>query len=93
MSKLQPLPSKQGCSLPSRRIGFGGKGKYCLYDTNGKERNDARGRTIHSIGGELTPIEADGPYPVMADIEMFDLPSDNDMKTSWGFDLTTQPRE
>ena len=73
--------------------GFGGKGKYCLYDTNGKERNDARGRTIHSIGSELTPIDADGPYPVMADIEMFDPLSDNDMKTSWGFDMATQPRE
>ena len=68
--------------------GFGGKGKYCLYDTNGKERNDVRGRNIQAISRELKPIEADGPFPVMADIEMFDTPTDNDMKTSWGFDLS-----
>ena len=73
--------------------GFGGKGKYCLYDTNGKERSDARGRTIHAIGGELKPIEADGPYPVMADVEMFDQPTENDMRTNWGFDLTPPTSE
>lgn len=72
--------------------GFGGKGKFCLYDTNGKERSDARGRGIQSIGGELKPIEADGPFPIMADIEMFDPITDNDMKTTWGFDLAP-PRD
>ena len=73
--------------------GFGGKGKYCLYDTNGKERSDARGRNIQAISGELKRIDADGPYPVMADIEMFDPITDNDMKTNWGFDLAPQPSE
>ena len=52
--------------------GFGGEGKYCLFDAEGKERNDVRGRDIHAIGGELKFIDADGVYPIMADVEMYD---------------------
>ena len=72
--------------------GFGGTGKYCLYDAKGKERNDSMGRNINAIRGELYSIEADGNYPIMADIEMFDQIKDNDMKTTWGFDLL-RPQE
>ena len=67
--------------------GFGGKGKYCLYDAEGKERNDARGRNIHAIGSELKFIDADGPYPIMADVEMFDQIEDKDMTSRWGVDM------
>ena len=67
--------------------GFGGKGKYCLFDEDGKERNDARGRNIHAIGNEFKPIEADGVYPIMADIEMFDQISNEAMKSSWGSEV------
>ena len=67
---------------------FGGKGKYCLFDADGKERNDVKGRNIHAIGGELKFIEADGVYPIMADIEMFDQPTDNAMDdNNWGTDM------
>ena len=73
--------------------GFGGKGKYCLFDANGKERNDARGRTIHAIGPELKFIEADGVYPIMADVEMFDEVNDSNMQTNWGVDVLPDSRE
>ena len=73
--------------------GFGGKGKYCLFDAKGKERNDARGRNIHAIRNELEFIEADGVHPIMADVEMFDQLTDNDMKTCWGFDLSTPQKD
>lgn len=67
--------------------GFGGKGKYCLFDADGNERNDARGRNIHAIGSEFKFIEADGAYPIMADVEMFDKPTDRDMTSQLGIDL------
>ena len=67
--------------------GFGGKGKYCLFDADGKERNDARGRNIQAIGNDFEFIDADGVYPIMADIEMFDQVSDMNMKSSWGVDM------
>ena len=73
--------------------GFGGKGKYCLFDANGKERNDAKGRTIHAIGPELKFIEADGVYPIMADVEMFDEVNDSNMQTNWGVDVLPDSRE
>ena len=73
--------------------GFGGKGKYCLFDADGKERNDARGRNIQAIGNDFTFIEADGVYPIMADIEMFDQISDMNMKTSWGVDMLPETTE
>ena len=67
---------------------FGGKGKYCLFDADGKERNDVKGRNIHAIGSEFKFIEADGVYPIMADIEMFDQPTDNAMDdNNWGTDM------
>ena len=67
--------------------GFGGKGKYCIYDADGNERNDARGRTIHAIGNEFKFIDADGSYPIMADVEMFDQPKETDMTSQWGIDM------
>ena len=74
--------------------GFGGKGKYCLFDADGKERNDARGRNIQAIGNELEFIDADGVYPIMANIEMFDQVSDMDMKSSsWGVDMLPNQNE
>ena len=71
--------------------GFGGKGKYCLFDANGKERSDANGRTIQAIGNEFQFIDADGVFPIMADIEMFDTIEDDAMKSEWGIDKL--PRE
>jgi len=73
--------------------GFGGKGKYCIYDADGNERNDAKGRNIHAIGGEFKFIDADGVYPIMADIEMFDQVSDEQMKSSWGIDMLPESNE
>ena len=73
--------------------GFGGKGKYCLFDADGKERNDARGRNIQAIGNDFNFIDADGVYPIMADIEMFDQVSDMNMKTSWGVDMLPETTE
>ena len=67
--------------------GFGGKGKYCLFDVDGKERNDAKGRNIHAIGSELKFIDADGVYPVMADIVMHDQPTDEATDNNWGLDM------
>ena len=65
--------------------GFGGKGKYCLFDANGKERRDGKGRDIHNISTrEFKIIDADGPFPIMANIEMFD-PITNDQ--GWNFDI------
>ena len=73
--------------------GFGGKGKYCLFDANGKERNDARGRNIHAIGTDFNLIEADGVYPIMADVEMFDQVSDMEVKTNWGVGMLPDRRD
>ena len=66
--------------------GFGGNGKYCLFDAEGRERNDAKGRTIQAIGYEFEFIDADGAYPIMADVEMFDQPTEADMTSSWRTD-------
>ena len=71
--------------------GFGGKGKYCLFDENGKERSDAKGRTIHTIGEEFEFIDADGIFPIMANLEMFDIVDDTAMGSGWNVDML--PRE
>ena len=69
--------------------GFGGKGKYCLFDENGKERSDAKGRTIHTIGEEFEFIDA--VFPIMANLEMFDIVDDTAMGSGWNVDML--PRE
>ena len=50
--------------------GFNGKGEYCLYDKDGRERMDARGRNINQIDFEKYD-EGDGIHPIMADIELY----------------------
>ena len=49
---------------------FNGKGEYCLYDSTGREKMDARGRSINQIDFEKYD-EGDGIHPIMADVELF----------------------
>ena len=70
--------------------GFGGNGKYCIYDANGKERSDANGRTINAI--EFDCVDAPiGTYPILANVEMFDtVDMEAEPEQYWGVENTSR---